>query len=497
VASTTSQAISAANIAAAAQMAASLQLNGLLSLLTQTSHPSSGLSTAAADPTVLHPTSATSFSSWQLPSSDQVRQAALKALQDCPPFVHLSKVDSAPQLKILDDRLTLKGGMRGYRMSRATHGVSQGQYYYELLVLPPPTVSEIVASLPPNARLGPSLQKQIQEALEYEKRQQNASSHPTTKPAEGEEAAKESEEQERTSSGGPGRKRKVDAMSADDQNKPPPQVGGHLRVGWSLRSGDLQAPVGYDKWSYGFRNIAGSKIHQSRREDMWGGESWGPGDVIGCAIFLNPKSSQGGAAAAAGGSSGDGTPQNNNHIRFFKNGEPMGHFIITKGKREGGAAFENIDDGTYYPAISSYLGGSVKVNFGPYFIYPPRKLPHGFGKLQPVSSLQKPPLSKQEILSRLKPSMFSRAGKAEITPEKMLQAFKEAILAESEVLQEAHQQHKRKHLQEVLGARKERNLNVADVQQEFDEMTKKEEGQVADAVEKVLNKDSMADKMEM
>ena len=54
-------------------------------------------------------------------------------------------------------------------MSRATHGVSQGYYYFEVLVLDPPTIHEIVASLPPNARLGSSLQRQIQQALEYDK----------------------------------------------------------------------------------------------------------------------------------------------------------------------------------------------------------------------------------------------------------------------------------------------------------------------------------------
>merc|ERR1719491_2055085 len=53
-------------------------------------------------------------------------------------------------------------------------------------------------------------------------------------------------------------------------------VGGHLRIGWSMRTGELQAPVGYDRWSYGYRDINGSKVHNSRREDRWGGEAFGP-----------------------------------------------------------------------------------------------------------------------------------------------------------------------------------------------------------------------------
>lgn len=32
---------------------------------------------------------------------------------------------------------------------------------------------------------------------------------------------------------------------------------GHVRLGWSTREGELQAPVGYDRHSYGYRDIAG------------------------------------------------------------------------------------------------------------------------------------------------------------------------------------------------------------------------------------------------
>lgn len=34
----------------------------------------------------------------------------------------------------------------------------------------------------------------------------------------------------------------------------------HVRVGWSTRQGVLNSFVGYDKWSYGIRDIAGGKI---------------------------------------------------------------------------------------------------------------------------------------------------------------------------------------------------------------------------------------------
>jgi hypothetical protein len=136
--------------------------------------------------------------------------------------------------------------------------------------------------------------------------------------------------------------------------------------------------------SYGVRDVNGSKIHCSRHEDNWGGEEFGPGDVVGCAISMVPDSSMEGTTPQAhppphGSPSSPISKQqyqaqlqqlqpNQNHIRFFKNGYPMGEFIISKGKREGGAAFI-IPDGMYYPAILLYMGASVKVNFGPHFVY--------------------------------------------------------------------------------------------------------------------------------
>ena len=527
-----SQAIAASNLAAAVQMAASLQLNGLLSLLTQSSTPGSA---SAADPTVLqggafataalvqtgttsdneaaaaaaaahHSSLLSNAATWQVPTPEQVQQAALKAVQDAPPFVHLSKIDSAPQLKIVDaERLTLKGGMRGYRMSRATHGVSSSTtevlqqqqqsnnsntnrfyYYYEILVLDPPPISEIVSALPPNARLGPSLQKQIQQALEYDKQ------HPNYERQQQQDETVDAavgEDDSGSNSNKLGRKRKAETDAAEDSTSkaqlapPPPQVGGHLRIGWSMRTGDLQAPVGYDKWSYGFRSLNGSKSHQSRREDGWGGEAWGPGDVVGCAIYMDGGSNTG--TTLDPGASTDAVNSNNNNnkneIRFFKNGINMGHFVISKGKREGGEAFVDIQPGTYYPAISSYLGGAVQVNFGPHFIHPPRpnKLPHGMNSannktiFQPMSSLQPPPLSEEEILSRLKrKTIFAKvhAKESKDTPDMKMAAFKEAVLTESRILQDAYRAHKKKHLQFILEARKARKLNTADIEEELNEL---------------------------
>jgi len=47
---------------------------------------------------------------------------------------------------------------------------------------------------------------------------------------------------------------------------------------------------------------------------------------------------------------------------FFKNGVSQS------------VAFENIFEGTYYPAASMYMGGLLKFNFGPKFEYPPANI---------------------------------------------------------------------------------------------------------------------------
>ena len=420
-------AVSAASAAAAAQLCLSQGWNGLYSLLsattlTTTTAQSMSVSGADASGSVSGGGVSSNASNNGLPTVDQVRQAALKSVQEMPPHVHLSKTDSAPQLKITDDRrLTVKGGMRGYRMARATHGISSGNYYYEVTILDPPPISEIVASLPSNARMGKRLQNQLQQAMLEEKQ----------------------------------------GVPLDKRTS---QFGGHVRLGWSMRTGDLQAPVGYDKWSYAVRDIGGSKVHCSKREDNWGGEEFGPGDVVGCAIYLgigdgNPNNDGEGSKDSSNPNGKESNASASNHIRFFKNGNPMGHFVISKGKREGGVAF-TVPDGVYYPAVSLYMGASVKVNFGPHFIHQPRKLPPGLKtSLKPVSDLYLPskPLTVQQATTKAQKEKTFRK------PD-MMASFVELVRTEAQVLEDAHNGHCEKHLLDVKSEREKRNLNIADLE---------------------------------
>ena len=139
-----------------------------------------------------------------------------------------------------------------------------------------------------------------------------------------------------------------------DSNPPSP----HFRVGWAARQAELEGPVGYDKFSFGYRDVggtiillihnchillislylyhyhyhykySGAKVHASLREDDYG-ESYSAGDVVGCFIRLDETNSQ------------------NNEIRFFKNGKPQG------------TAYQGsmIDTGIYFPAVSIYMAVS-------------------------------------------------------------------------------------------------------------------------------------------
>lgn len=113
--------------------------------------------------------------------------------------VCLSRVYKAEKVEISEDRLTA-GSSKGYRMVRATRGVIEGAWYFEIKVV----------------SLGET---------------------------------------------------------------------GHTRLGWSTDKGDLQAPVGYDGNSFGFRDIDGCKIHKALRE-KYAEEGYKEGDVIGFYINL-------------------------------------------------------------------------------------------------------------------------------------------------------------------------------------------------------------------
>lgn len=348
-----------------------------------------------------------------------------KYLTDNPFYVHWSKTDMAPSFRVDATRLSLYGALRGYRMARASHGVNDSSdsnggsgYYYECLILAPPAPSEILQSLPSNARLGSELREQLERAVEAEQQDAKRSS----------ESAGTAESSSTSS-----KKRKV--KSAFD----PATVVSHVRLGWSMRTADLQAPVGYDKWSYGIRSVNGGLLHESIRRDSWGGEAFGEGDVVGCYIHLVSSEEAG----------------NSSSIRFFKNGECLGELVLVKGKLNGGLAFEEITPGTYYPAVSTYMGASVKANFGPYFVYPPKKR---LGlQYKPISSIRPEPVEAAEAVSAVQSTikLFKKIDHQN--------AVRKAVEYEAGLQLQSYHEHLAAHIEEVRSQRKMRGVPATDL----------------------------------
>ncbi|KAK1315951.1 hypothetical protein QJS10_CPA05g00837 [Acorus calamus] len=202
----------------------------------------------------------------------------------------LSKVYKAEKVELSEDRLTA-GSVKGYRMVRATRGVSEGAWYFEIKIL----------------RLGET---------------------------------------------------------------------GHTRLGWTTIKGDLQAPVGYDGNSFGYRDIDGSKVHKALRE-KYGEVGYGEGDVIGFYINLPegnlfapkpPRTVWIKGQRYLNSDEGKDNPPKvvpESEILFFKNGVCQG------------VAFSELFGGCYYPAASMYTlpnqpNCEVRFNFGPDFEFFPQ-----------------------------------------------------------------------------------------------------------------------------
>ncbi|KAK4741976.1 hypothetical protein SAY87_025564 [Trapa incisa] len=153
---------------------------------------------------------------------------------------------------------------------------------------------------------------------------------------------------------------------------------GHTRLGWSMEKGDLQAPVGYDGNSFGYRDIDGSKVHKALRE-KYADEGYKEGDVIGFYINLPDGGSYApkrphvvlykGQRYLCAQESKDDQPRvvPGSEISFFKNGLCQG------------VAFRDLHGGRYYPAASMYTLPNqpscvVRFNFGPEFDLFPKNL---------------------------------------------------------------------------------------------------------------------------
>ncbi|KAL5206166.1 hypothetical protein ABZP36_034375 [Zizania latifolia] len=60
---------------------------------------------------------------------------------------------------------------------------------------------------------------------------------------------------------------------------------GHTRLGWATNNADIHAPVGYDVFGFGYRDMDGCKMHKALRT-KYADQGYGEGDVLGFYIRL-------------------------------------------------------------------------------------------------------------------------------------------------------------------------------------------------------------------
>ncbi|KAI1310504.1 hypothetical protein EDD11_003742 [Mortierella claussenii] len=209
--------------------------------------------------------------------------------------------------------------------------------------------------------------------------------------------------------------------------------GAHVRLGWARREATLQAPVGFDAYSYGIRDTTGEKVHMSRVIPF--GDSFETGDVIGLYISLPPDGNEktffqhrrlrrpfyfkgqlyfesvdySPTKRYIEMTEYEATPMKTNlekpipppiipgsKIIIYKNGICQGVMaedllallpIEQNAKEKEQLRF---DDGTlgYYPVISVYRNGTATANFGPDFKFPPSKDPEAEAEGRPVQEDQ-------------------------------------------------------------------------------------------------------------
>ncbi|ELU02273.1 hypothetical protein CAPTEDRAFT_182172 [Capitella teleta] len=152
------------------------------------------------------------------------------------------------------------------------------------------------------------------------------------------------------------------------------------RIGWSQSLGILQAPCGYDKFSYSWRSRKGTRFHQSKGCHY--SEEYKVGDVLGLHISL-PEEEQESLLPntckdmplvkfkshlyyeekdLVSETEKKMQPLSGSQMTFYKNGESQG------------VAFKDVFKGVYYPAISLYKNATISVNFGPNFKHPPKDI---------------------------------------------------------------------------------------------------------------------------
>ncbi|CAI5441514.1 unnamed protein product [Caenorhabditis angaria] len=151
----------------------------------------------------------------------------------------------------------------------------------------------------------------------------------------------------------------------------------HIRIGWSQPFAALQACVGYNKFSYGWRSKHGTKFHDGRGQ-TYQKPGFKEGDILGCLIHLPSDPSLPSEVYLPPSHKDDYLINFKGHYFFEVNDVPTEEakkLRVLEGSRiefflngkSCGTAYENIYAGHYFPAVSLFHRAKVTVNFGPKF----------------------------------------------------------------------------------------------------------------------------------
>lgn len=150
---------------------------------------------------------------------------------------------------------------------------------------------------------------------------------------------------------------------------------GHCRVGWGTKQAEINAPVGYDQYGFGYRDLEGSKVHKALREEY--AEPYGESDVLGLFLHLPEggralETRAGAELARYKGALYQVLPE-----QIEPRVLPGSVLAFTRNGVVQGVAFKDILEGSYYPMASVFTlpeqkeGATVTFNFGPDFKYSP------------------------------------------------------------------------------------------------------------------------------
>lgn len=151
------------------------------------------------------------------------------------------------------------------------------------------------------------------------------------------------------------------------------------RIGWTQKLGNLQAPLGYDKFGYSWRNKKGTRFHQSKGKHY--SDEYTKDDVLGFFIYIPPLKQEYHLCRD--------TCKDNALIKFktffyFEEKDDVeaaekalrlvpGSFMefYKNGVSQGKVWHDELFAGEYYPCASMYKNSTVTMNFGPEFKHPP------------------------------------------------------------------------------------------------------------------------------